>query len=258
MHWDTVTAVEPETYAFMEDLDSDNPAVKFALYNWLQFISKFNQLYITGQNRVEVLWRTLMLDRSIPYWLQDTNDQLVTPAEPKESLRNSFFATVRKTISEKVSLDGDYVALLDSMAASDTSGSLPSTKDVEEWLQSDALEASRVAQHKAAVANSSVFHHFMPSAAPAGEQGWAVWFRLVYPRRRLFRTGKGYLGLGPESLRERDHVCILPGACVPFLFRKSTLGDNYYQLVGESYVHGIMKGEALQSGDSDFESVILV
>ncbi|OCL05183.1 hypothetical protein AOQ84DRAFT_299424, partial [Glonium stellatum] len=40
-----------------------------------------------------------------------------------------------------------------------------------------------------------------------------------------------------------DVVCILFGADVPFILRKTETG---YRLVGESYVHGIMYGEAIK------------
>ncbi|KAH8769679.1 heterokaryon incompatibility protein-domain-containing protein [Hyaloscypha sp. PMI_1271] len=60
--------------------------------------------------------------------------------------------------------------------------------------------------------------------------------------RKVFCTKQGTLGLGPALLREGDLCCILFGARVPFILRR--VRDNY-QLVGESYVHGIMKGEAV-------------
>lgn len=40
-----------------------------------------------------------------------------------------------------------------------------------------------------------------------------------------------------------DIVCVLFGAQVPFILRRK---DSRYQLVGESYVHGIMYGEAIK------------
>jgi hypothetical protein len=59
--------------------------------------------------------------------------------------------------------------------------------------------------------------------------------------RRLFKTKKGYLGLGPRSLKKGDEVALLKGGMVPLVIRKT---DNNFELVGDCYVHGIMHGEA--------------
>ncbi|TGO50066.1 hypothetical protein BOTNAR_0407g00050 [Botryotinia narcissicola] len=64
--------------------------------------------------------------------------------------------------------------------------------------------------------------------------------------RTLFRTRKGYLGIGAQSLRPCDEVWVLAGASVPFILRRGE--DEFYELVGEVYLHGVMHGEALQWG----------
>ncbi|EKG22465.1 Heterokaryon incompatibility [Macrophomina phaseolina MS6] len=60
--------------------------------------------------------------------------------------------------------------------------------------------------------------------------------------RTLFRSARGLIGLAPVSAKAGDLVVVLYGATVPFILRK--FGD-YYHVVGESYVHGIMDGEAI-------------
>lgn len=62
--------------------------------------------------------------------------------------------------------------------------------------------------------------------------------------RKLFRTRRGYVGLGRESITESDLVCILPGCSVPMILRRE---NWYYKLVGDSYVHGMMFGEVLDN-----------
>ncbi|KAF2454933.1 heterokaryon incompatibility protein-domain-containing protein [Lineolata rhizophorae] len=62
--------------------------------------------------------------------------------------------------------------------------------------------------------------------------------------RRFFLTSKGYMGVGPPTLRDGDRVCVLYGGIVPFLLR---LRDGHWKLVGEAYVHGLMDGEAVDS-----------
>lgn len=60
--------------------------------------------------------------------------------------------------------------------------------------------------------------------------------------RKLFSTQQGMLGLGPRVLKGGDVCCILFGAPVPFILRPV---GHQYKLVGEAYVHGVMKGEAV-------------
>ncbi len=96
----------------------------------------------------------------------------------------------------------------------------------------------------------------------------------VCQSRRLFLTTNGYLGLGPDILRAGDVVCVLGGGDTPFLLRlfpehqadafsrrrsrssrRSSAsvqkghesGTNRYRLVGECFVEGLMKGEAIDA-----------
>ena len=74
--------------------------------------------------------------------------------------------------------------------------------------------------------------------------------------RRLFRTGKDFLGNGPRSLEVDDQVWVLAGAKVPFVLRP--LENGRYQVVGQAYVHGIMHGEALRFNDFKMVDINLV
>ena len=60
--------------------------------------------------------------------------------------------------------------------------------------------------------------------------------------QKFFVTEKGYFEVGPAYMKENDLVCVLYGGGVPFLLRPK---NNFYHLVGECYVHGIMDGEAI-------------
>jgi hypothetical protein len=62
-------------------------------------------------------------------------------------------------------------------------------------------------------------------------------------KRRPFLASKGYIGLGPSVLQKDDVVVVLFGCMVPFILRPQ---GGEYRLVGEAYVHGIMKGEAIE------------
>jgi hypothetical protein len=61
--------------------------------------------------------------------------------------------------------------------------------------------------------------------------------------RIFFSATRGYFGIGPTVMQAGDVCCVFLGAGVPFILRKE--GFRYI-LLGESYVHGVMRGEVLQ------------
>ena len=60
--------------------------------------------------------------------------------------------------------------------------------------------------------------------------------------RRLARTEKGYLGLVPPETEVGDLIVLLKGGRLPFVMKQH--GHQTWELIGPSYVHGIMHGEA--------------
>jgi hypothetical protein len=59
--------------------------------------------------------------------------------------------------------------------------------------------------------------------------------------RRLARSSKGYLALVPAESRVGDPFVLLRGGKVPYVCRPK---NSEWELIGDSYVHGIMQGEA--------------
>ncbi|KAH6708748.1 heterokaryon incompatibility protein-domain-containing protein [Leptodontidium sp. MPI-SDFR-AT-0119] len=66
--------------------------------------------------------------------------------------------------------------------------------------------------------------------------------------RRFFITEMGYMGLGPKEIVVGDLAVVLLGGKFPYILRES---DGIFKLLGKSYVHGIMRGEALRPESSD-------
>jgi hypothetical protein len=64
--------------------------------------------------------------------------------------------------------------------------------------------------------------------------------------RPLFYTTSGRLGLGPPELKAGDHICILFGGNSLYVLRPIPSSENFY-FIGECYVHGLMRGEAMVS-----------
>jgi hypothetical protein len=78
-------------------------------------------------------------------------------------------------------------------------------------------------------------------AKSGSQKDFLLMAHAVSHGRRVFYTEKGYLGLGPKALQKGDMVSILPFA-VPFVLRSK---DDYFLLVGECYVDGMMNGEEM-------------
>ncbi|KAF2737122.1 HET-domain-containing protein [Polyplosphaeria fusca] len=68
--------------------------------------------------------------------------------------------------------------------------------------------------------------------------------------RRLARTAKhDFLALVPQKTMEGDVIYIIAGISVPVVLRRRKEGG--YKFVGESYVHGMMDGEAFEIKKQD-------
>jgi Heterokaryon incompatibility protein (HET) len=78
--------------------------------------------------------------------------------------------------------------------------------------------------------------------------------RLVCEGRSFVFTSNGRFGLGPRMAREGDAVVVLWGGNVPFVLRTKEMDEDgdgredaeRWKLVGEAYVHGIMRGEGME------------
>ncbi len=78
------------------------------------------------------------------------------------------------------------------------------------------------------------------------EQKFLEDITLASVHKRLLFTHNGFIGMAPRDTRKGDIVCLLLGCSVPVVLRERIEGG--YELVGEAYVHGIMKGEAMTMG----------
>ena len=65
--------------------------------------------------------------------------------------------------------------------------------------------------------------------------------------RVAFITTTGHIGLAPHGTMEGDLIYVVLGASVPYVLRP--LSQRDFSLIGEAYVQGIMRGEALQTDE---------
>jgi hypothetical protein len=75
-----------------------------------------------------------------------------------------------------------------------------------------------------------------------------VWNRRTFRSNPIDTTNIPLVDRIPQDARVGDHICILYGCSVPVVLRKHQASEdsNYWQLVGDAYVHGIMDGEAIK------------
>jgi hypothetical protein len=66
--------------------------------------------------------------------------------------------------------------------------------------------------------------------------------------RKPFVTAKGHIGLGSDHVVPGDAIAVLASCQVPFVLRQSA--DGKYEIVGKSYLDGIMDGEAVVGRES--------
>lgn len=197
--------------------------------------------YINGEPPVEVLWRTLIAGRT------DT----AYPAPPQTE---SAFSAYIKAI-----LIGH---MIQSAAAKDREAAikiLETLRAIEDKCPHPAIPS--VAEFRAlvrsAIRDSAQFHESIQqlyarntystavSPAPSGLKG-----------KSLCRSSRGYLGLFPYSAEVGDEAWLFKGARVFHLLRSS--GDGAHELMGESYIHGLMEGEALRMFELDWTSPSII
>ncbi|KAL0936722.1 heterokaryon incompatibility protein [Colletotrichum truncatum] len=214
-------------------------AVNGSFAQWADFLMQCDPVYKpTGQCRVEAFWRTLIVDR----------DPFNHPAPSR--LQKAFHHWIADHIvwevycALKKGADlMEYLANLDSMqklADSDVSKTVPDCGVIEKYLKKlqDCDKKEEVS-----VLFEGFRHRCQAYVNLAFETLW---------ERRPFLTDTGYLGLGSQSLQVGDSVWIVAGCPSPLALRQIPVASPsslvYHRIVGETYVHGIMHGEAVVEG----------
>ena len=217
---------------------------------WLQFILPLHPIYVGGGNRIDALWRTLTANR-------------VQGAATSKRVgfrdfmrRNLWYAATDSQCAPLVH------SLLLQLRQADSRDTLPAAEEIE---------APPVPVRK-----KSKLYLDLNATFPSA-------WRRYYASRCLYRTKRGYIGLGPEETNPGDEVWLIAGARTPFILQKpgkkkrmkrkwlvslrnsfhtkqpSSRGHGeaeYREFVGESYVHGLMDGEA--AGNAVFHPVSLI
>ena len=147
--------------------------------------------------------------------------------------------------------------------------SKPETWDKHKW--GDCLEMHKIPfcifqqfrlRHAEFHLNGHKFKDFFPPSVTDCEDSKKMGQILenmatTLSHRRLVGTKGGFLGLATENVRDRDLIFILIGCRFPVVLRPQ---GEYYRVVGEIYVYGIMNGEAmevLEQGKCTLQEIVL-
>ncbi|KAE9369166.1 HET-domain-containing protein [Stipitochalara longipes BDJ] len=79
-------------------------------------------------------------------------------------------------------------------------------------------------------------------------------FMITY---KVCETDTGYVGMVPIDTEVGNSVYIFAGGPLPFILRPNKEVQSKYQVVGGCYIHGVMKGELVNSGRWEEEDIIL-
>jgi hypothetical protein len=218
---DLVTAVS----AVMRNIEGT--ALIKTLEEWAAFVELPKQSessYIGGEDLYNTFWRTMFED---------------TFAEDGTDSGNLVYHAYRRTVpADKVAWEMWY-----------------------DWYKSTIDSESKLVKHP----------EIPGSKATVLQVGFMVY--ISTQGRLLFKTKGGYIGLGPEHIQPGDTVFVLEGSAVPLLLRphqdqspviftnlanqKFRVEKPCYELVGSSFILGMMDGEVVPQLDVEGAPIIL-
>lgn len=199
--------------------------------------SQLDAVYRNGQSCFEALWRTMIADHNAV--------GVPAPTAYQSSFRRLLLYVGAQFLAFSVSEDVRKAfrkawACVEDFAVAHPGCKLPSVDDAERLAVRLLVRGKEEYTQQAAA--------FMPFLQS---------YYLIAPNRKFFRTPEGLIGLCPAAATVGDRVAILQDAKVPFVLRPLP-GEDKMQLVGEAYVHGLMHGEFVESGEAEFRYISLV
>jgi hypothetical protein len=264
-----VGQILPGSYQFFE------LAYYFNIEPFADLLLRCGQHYKpTGELSIEACWRTFIFGSNIH---DSTADSSALGGCFKAWLSFILFHHLRvwdrsMTVNERLSIleqMTNYLSLV-NRDGDEACDMLPSIKWIKQMLQklgpSDPPDSqlSSIFSYMASTSSitgfssdlnlewtSTVAKELADTFSLASQ--YAMLLGTYAGQRRVFLTDQGHLGLAFSSALEGDSVWVVSSCPVPLVLRPRA--DGTYQLVGDSYVHGIMKGEAVK--DNSWEEITI-
>ena len=112
-----------------------------------------------------------------------------------------------------------------------------------QWLANGAAYLVRTQETKS---SDEIDPSLVKLAGEGDAFKWSHEATLVSRHRKFAVTANGYYVTGPVEMGEGDIVTVLYGGRTPYVLRRIEEG---WRILGDCHVHGIMNGEALESGE---------
>ena len=209
---------------------------------WTGLAARYGPKYVNGEFTPDAFWRTCIGDATVKW------RKTPAPQSYYHSLVKMFVDHVMHDLAIEFALTEDSPQIVPGLA--------------ERW-QSIMNPILGTLLNDAEAVVPSEDHNSDDDGGPTEARGA---FFITCEHRKLFITEDHYFGIGPIDLQAGDEIYILSGAKVPFILRKldldsRSLPDNYeydlpaYSMIGETYLHGLMKGEALSAEGFEWGSI---
>jgi len=161
------------------------------------------------------------------------------PHEPNRRLEN-IYRWAHELLATQI-LDGQYVSgcsLIEAYARTLVCDGIADEKDPAGHVWPNLETAKLATVHIQSEPQFST--HEFRNGSPG-----SLFLRCVMLTRgkKFIKCDNGYIGIAPPLTKPGDQVCVLLGCKTPMVLRPTK--DGNFTLVGESFVHGLSKGEAL-------------
>ncbi|KAI3572422.1 heterokaryon incompatibility protein-domain-containing protein [Fusarium oxysporum f. sp. albedinis] len=210
----------------------------------------------TKQPADEVLWRTLIWDTDFTYrpskLIRIEDFQRTILSQIVHALAVGYRAEESKAGGEaSVTASIQSMTYLDDIAAKFPSSIFPSV----ELLNSACVDRGLITREGKDLNDGELQN--LQKLPPRQSMPPDNLMASTWGDRRPFLTDMGYLGMGYVSSEVGDELWIVSGCPTPMILRKTGLKKNEYSLIGETYVHGAMQGEAVTE-DAAWEKIEVV
>ncbi|KAK4185617.1 heterokaryon incompatibility protein-domain-containing protein [Podospora australis] len=256
VRFDRITAVS-ETMKY--DEEHETLGIFASWYNLFSSTQKADSDYVAGGTRLEAYWRTLCLDTCRSLGKEEVSldkGQRYRRCSP-EYVRDCMELWMdRNGLPLVASAHNGQEAVANSTGPRSTSstglnnenGDYHGSPDIETHRDEPRRPITELTKHENL---NFVAVDFAITSATI--------------QRKLFFTQKGYIGLGPENMKEGDGVYVFAGGHTPFVVRDGGqrvvpyIGEQLCrELIGDCYAHGIMDGELVTRGESVWEKLYLM